>query len=160
MATSIIMLERLRKVKPVLQALVKTRAYKDWVAKPAYRAKGKKFVKLMLSEQYWLRLTELTTICNPVVTLLRLADSGKPCIGKIHNSVEQLREHFETVKLSPPSQAGEKRRRLLSSLSNNLYDELFNAPLFHAGKCWHAEESYRLAVVLVTSLSKVIPCMC
>lgn len=138
MATSIIMLERMKKVKPVLQAMVKTKQYKDWAAKPAYVSKSKKFVKLISSEQFWMRLTELTTICNPIVTLLRLADSGQPSIGKIHNSVTKLREHFETVILSPPSRAAEKRRRLIASLDNPLYDKLLNSPLFHAGKWWSA----------------------
>lgn len=126
------MVARAIKVRPVLEALVMSAEYKDWGAQKLYSTKAKKYKKLLMSEEFWNRAEQHVVVCDPVMSLLRLADSAQPTIGKIRHRLINLRKHFETVHLSPPSEADAKRASLLKMLTKR--EKLMDSPLFDAGK--------------------------
>lgn len=85
-ATAFTMLERLLQVKPKAQQFVVhdsfTAAVSNMQKKDKEKAEGYK--ELLLSSEYWRRVTAAVTLCEPLVKLLRLADSNTPSTGKIH----------------------------------------------------------------------------
>jgi hypothetical protein len=85
-ASAFTMLERILKVKPKAQQFVVhdsfTAAVSNMKKKDKEAAEGYK--ELLLSSEYWRRVSAAVTLCEPLVKLLRLADSNTPSTGKIH----------------------------------------------------------------------------
>ena len=83
-ASFFIMLQRLHKTKDALQETVTDREYKKWVSAPKYLTQGNVVSDIILDNLFWVKLFELTSVCEPLVSLLRLMDGSVPCVGKIY----------------------------------------------------------------------------
>lgn len=60
---------------------------------------------IVLDEQgFWGPLTRILRLCSPIVSLLRLMDGQKPCIGKIYDRMFMVGEHIEKLRAKYPSE--------------------------------------------------------
>jgi len=63
------------------------RGFKQWLSKTtrkkSIRDNGKLITDTVVDGSFWDTVTLLTSVCEPIVSLLRLVDGTKPCVGKI-----------------------------------------------------------------------------
>jgi len=52
---------------------------------------------LVKSDRFWLQLQQFTDVCHPFVSLMRLADSNVPCMGKLYHHFYMLSRFAEAV---------------------------------------------------------------
>jgi len=86
-ASYFIMLQRLLEAEDALQETVIDREYKQWVnsvKNKAIRDESKAVVEKAVEESFWESVTQLTSICEPIISLLRLVDGSAPCVGKMY----------------------------------------------------------------------------
>lgn len=83
-ATSFIMLQRLIECKDQLQETVVSREYKRWLADTTYKLKGLALSETILRGSFWDNAQQVSDICSPIVSLLRMTDGSLPTVGKIY----------------------------------------------------------------------------
>ena len=123
--TNFIMLQRLRTVKDALQDTVTSRAYKNWLSDATYKKKGVSVTSIILNEMYWSSLEIATTICEPIIEIIRLADGIGPCTGKIYWKMLQIDQSIETINL--PSAEKSEIRQLVAERWRMLHTDLHAA---------------------------------
>src|SRR6478609_6105740 len=99
------MLQRLLEAKDALQETVIDREYKQWVnsvKSKAIRDESKDVVDKAVDESFWQSVTQLTSICEPIISLLRLVDGSAPCVGKVYWSMFQIDSGIESSSLDQP----------------------------------------------------------
>lgn len=52
---------------------------------------------LLKNDQFWENLQLLVDLCNPLVSLMRLADSNVPCVGKMYHRFYMLSQFVEAI---------------------------------------------------------------
>ncbi|HSP31014.1 MAG TPA: hypothetical protein VLO13_03250 [Halomonas sp.] len=52
---------------------------------------------LLKNDQFWENLQLLVDLCNPFVSLMRLADSNVPCMGKMYHRFYMLSQFVEAI---------------------------------------------------------------
>lgn len=59
-------------------------------------------VKLIVMDEtsFWPELVQILRVTYPIVTLLRLMDSNKPCLGKVYHEMCQVAAHIESSSVS------------------------------------------------------------
>jgi hypothetical protein len=85
-ATAFTMLERIHKVKGKAQQFVVHDSFAAAVSnmKKTDKETAEAYKELLLSSEYWRRVSAALALCEPLVKLLRLSDSNTPSTGKIH----------------------------------------------------------------------------
>lgn len=54
-------------------------------------------LKKAVDESFWQSVTQLTSICGPIVSLLRLVDGSALCVGKVYWSMFQIDSGMESL---------------------------------------------------------------
>jgi hypothetical protein len=97
--TEFISHNRLLQVKESLQETVVDKNFKAWLKNKKYRQHGSDISDRVLSEVWWKTADVIVRLCEPIVSLLRLVDSGgeKPAIGKVYFKMFTLVQHVSTM---------------------------------------------------------------
>ena len=95
------MLQRLSETKDALQETVMDREFKQWMANlnKAGTEEGKAVFEIVVDERFWQSVDELTSACEPIISLLRLVDGTVPCVGKVYWRMYQIDNGVETSSL-------------------------------------------------------------
>ena len=78
-ASSFIMLKRLREVKAALRSMVISEFWSFW--RKTDQASSKKVKDTVLDDAWWERVDLTIKIMEPIISLLRFADTDKPILG-------------------------------------------------------------------------------
>lgn len=93
-ASNFVMMQRLMATKDAIRETVMDRGFKQWLSKTtrkkSIRDNGKLITDTVVDGSFWDSVTLLTSVCEPIVSLLRLVDGAKPCVGKIYWKMFQL----------------------------------------------------------------------
>ena len=124
-ASYFIMLQRLHETKDALQETVMDRDYKKWMSGPKYAEKGTSVTESILNNRFWDLLLQLTSICAPFVSVLRLVDGAVPCVGKIYWKMFQADQDIDSSTLD----TGKKTqvRMLVATRWKMLHTDLHSA---------------------------------
>lgn len=130
-ASNFVMMQRLMATKDAIQETVMDRGFKQWLSnttrKKSTRDNGKIITDTVVDSRFWDSVTLLTSVCEPIVTLLRLVDGTNPCVGKIYCKMYQL---DQVVLNSTMLDAAQKS--CLSGLINNRW-RMLHTDLHSAG---------------------------
>jgi hypothetical protein len=137
-ASYFIMLQRLLEAKDALQETVIDREYKQWVnnvKNKAIRDESKAVVEKAVDESFWESVTQLTSICEPIISLLRLVDGSAPCVGKVYWRMFQIDNGIESSLLD------QSKKQQLRAYINERW-KMLHTPLHSAG--FVLDPEYRL----------------
>jgi len=76
------------------------REYKQWMAnmkKKAAIEEGKTVIATVVDDSFWESVEELTSLCKPIISLLRLVDGTVPCVGKVYWKMYQIDNDIENA---------------------------------------------------------------
>jgi len=93
-----IMLQRLLDAKDALQETVMDREYKQWMSsfkKTGNKEEGKTVVEVIVVEKFWESVEEVTSVCEPIISLLRLVNGTVPSVGKVYWKMFQIDNGIE-----------------------------------------------------------------
>ena len=93
-----IMLQRLLDAKDALQETVMDREYKQWMSsfkKTGNKEEGKTVVEVIVVEKFWESVEEVTSVCKPIISLLRLVNGTVPSVGKVYWKMFQIDNGIE-----------------------------------------------------------------
>lgn len=95
-ASAFLMLERVQEVKGRLQQLVVSNKWESIVGKmlPETRAAAEEYKDTILSAAYWKAVKQACSLAEPIIKLLRNADSNTPSVGKVHYYAYKIKEHL------------------------------------------------------------------
>ena len=99
-ASNFTMLQRLYECKNGLQETVVDRKYKTWQSNAKYKETGQIISEHILSNEFWQSVIQLISLCEPVISLLRLVDGHMPCSGKVYWKMFELCQKIEMSNLS------------------------------------------------------------
>ena len=116
---------RLLEVKESLQETVVDRNYKAWLQKQKNKSvkdHGLEISARVLDETWWKRASTAVTLCEPIVSLLRLMDAGgaSPAVGKVYFKMFSLLQHIEGMN----DELSEVNRETLKTFMNNRWQML------------------------------------
>lgn len=97
------MVQRLLKVQASLEQMVVSNEWKQHAAECSYKEDCEEARKVVLNGNWWSKVQQLLELTEKIVQLLRLADSDKPCTGKIYWNCFLIQEHIKSFKGLPPS---------------------------------------------------------
>ncbi len=130
-ASFFVMLQRLMTTKDVLQETVMDRAFKQWLSdtkrKKAIRDNGQMITNTVVDGRFWDSVALLNSVCDPIVSLLRLVDGTQPCVGKIYWKMYQLDQDVLNSKILDTAQMS-----TLSGLINSRW-KMLHTDLHSAG---------------------------
>lgn len=130
-ASYFIMLNRLKETQDALQETVMDREYKQWLARPGRKKSikicGDAVTKNVVDPHFWNRVAQVTSVCEPIVCLLRMVDGCIPCVGKIYWHMYKLDQNILTSASLDPAQ-----KNTLSCMINNRW-KMLHTDLHSAG---------------------------
>ena len=93
-ASYFVMLIRLKETQDALQETVMDRDYKQWLSRPSriksIKTMGAVVTKNVIDSRFWNSVSQVTSVCEPIVCLLRMVDGCIPCVGKIYWNMYKL----------------------------------------------------------------------
>ena len=96
-ASSFIMLKRLREVKSALGSMVISEYWSFW--RKTDQASSKRVKDTVLDDDWWERVDLTLKIMDPIISLLRFADTDKPILGEVYEGWDSMIESVKTVVL-------------------------------------------------------------
>jgi hypothetical protein len=119
--TEFISHSRLLQVKDSLQETVVDKNFKSWLKNKKYRQHGSEISNRLLNEDWWKTVEKIVQLCEPVVSLLRLADAGgeKPVIGKVYFKMFAMVQHVENM-----AQLSDEDRQAITAFVNDRWKML------------------------------------
>lgn len=81
-ATSVIMLERLLKMREDIGDAVAHATWRSRAQKRQYKEKAAMVKRAIQCSEFWDKAEAVVAICQPILSLLRLADGNQPCMGR------------------------------------------------------------------------------
>jgi hypothetical protein len=96
-ASSFIMLKRLREVKAALGSMVISEFWSFW--RKTDQASSKKVKDTVLDDAWWERVDLTIKIMEPIISLLRFADTDKPILGEVYEGWDSMIESMRTIIL-------------------------------------------------------------
>jgi hypothetical protein len=96
-ASSFIMLKRLREVKSALGSMVISEYWSFW--RKTDQASSKRVKDTVLDDGWWERVDLTLKIMDPIISLLRFADTDKPILGEVYEGWDSMIESVKTVVL-------------------------------------------------------------
>jgi len=97
-ASSFIMLKRLREVKTALGCMVISEYWSFW--RKTYQIASKKVRDTVLDDAWWEKVDLTIKIMEPIISLLRFADTDKPILGDVYEGWDSMIETMKTVVLA------------------------------------------------------------
>jgi len=127
-ASFFIMLQRVHESRDALQETVMDRVYKQWLKdkKKKIRDEGKLVTDAVVDESFWKSVQELTSVCEPIIQLLRLVDGIVPCVGKVYWKMYQIDSGIENLTI------GQEKKIQVRSLVNKRW-KMLHTDLHSAG---------------------------
>ena len=92
-ASSFIMLKRLREVKNALGAMVISEFWSFW--RKTDQVASKRVKDTVLDDAWWERVDLIIQIMDPIISLLRFADTDKPILGEVYEGWDSMIESEE-----------------------------------------------------------------
>jgi len=96
-ASSFILLKRLREVKAVLGAMVILEFWSFW--RKTDQATSKRVKDTVLDDAWWERVDLLIQIMDPIISLLRFADTDQPILGEVCEGWDSMIESMRSIIL-------------------------------------------------------------
>lgn len=156
-ATAFLCLERLQTVKKALEKTVTDEAWDAWVEdqQADVRRKAGNMKSRVFNPAFWQVADELVAISKPLVSLLRLADGNKPCMGKIYAKTQQVQQQLADMKL-PAS-----HHKAVSAVASKRLPSLITC-LHHAGYLldpeFHGSDAFNDAVCMTQIWHSSVAC--
>jgi Protein of unknown function (DUF 659) len=100
-ASSFIMLKRLREVKAALGAMVISDLWSFW--RKTDQAASKRVKDTVLDDGWWERVNLSIKIMDPIISLLRFADTNKPILGDVYEGWDSMIESMKTIVMENES---------------------------------------------------------
>jgi hypothetical protein len=100
-ASSFIMLKRLREVKAALGAMVISDLWSFW--RKTDQAASKRVKDTVLDDGWWERVNLSIKIMDPIISLLRFADTDKPILGDVYEGWDSMIESMKTIVMENES---------------------------------------------------------
>ena len=100
-ASSFIMLKRLKEVKAALGAMVISDLWSFW--RKTDHAASKRVKDTVLDDGWWERVNLSIKIMDPIISLLRFADTDKPILGDIYEGWDSMIESVKTIVMENES---------------------------------------------------------
>ena len=94
-ASSFIMLKRLREVKAALGAMVISDFWSFW--RKTDQIASKKVKETVLDDGWWERVNVIIKIMEPIISLLRFADTDHPILGDVYEGWDSMIESVKTI---------------------------------------------------------------
>jgi hypothetical protein len=91
------MLKRLREVKAALGSMVISKFWSFW--RKTDQASSKKVKDTMLDDAWWERVDLTIKIMDPIISLLRFADTDKTILGEVYEGWDSMIESVSTIIL-------------------------------------------------------------
>ena len=123
------MLQRLLEAKDALQETVMDRDFKRWmtnIKKTTSKEEGRNVVETVVDESFWKSSEELTCLCEPIISLLRLVDGIAPFVRKVYWKLFQIDNGVE------PSTVDNQKKIQLRSCINERW-KMMHTELHSAG---------------------------
>ena len=95
------MLKRLREVKAALGSMVISEFWSFW--RKTDQASSKKVKDTVLDDAWWERVDLTIKIMEPIISLLRFADTDKPILGEVYEGWDSMIESMRTIILQNES---------------------------------------------------------
>ena len=96
-ASSFIMLKRLREVKTALGSMVISEFWSFW--RKTDQAASKKVKDTVLDDLWWEKVDLVIQIMEPIISLLRFADTDQPILGEVYEGWDSMIESVRTIIL-------------------------------------------------------------
>jgi len=85
-------------------ALISFVCNEEWVNFPLSRLKGGKLIeKAIFNEMFWSCAKKIISICEPIVQILRMADSNAACMGFVYEGMDRVRERISLISKNDSS---------------------------------------------------------
>lgn len=68
--------------------------------KQADTEKAKTVKDLILSDDFWNRVEYALELTEPIMSMLRYADTDEPCLGNIYDAIASMLERMKSVSLN------------------------------------------------------------
>jgi hypothetical protein len=94
-ASSFTMLKRLRKVKTTLGSMVISEFSSFW--RKTNQASSKKVKETVLDDGWWERVDLTIKIMDPIISLLRFAETYQPILGEIYEGWDSIIEYIRSL---------------------------------------------------------------
>ena len=94
-ASSFIMLKRLREVKVALGAMVISDLWSFW--RKTDQLASKKVKETVLDDVWWEKVNLVINIMEPIISLLRFADTDQPILGDVYEGWDSMIESVKTI---------------------------------------------------------------
>jgi len=91
------MLKRLREVKTALGAMVISEFWSFW--SKTDQAASKRVKDTVLDDAWWERVDLIIRIMDPIISLLRVADTDKPILGEVYEGWDSMIESVRSIIL-------------------------------------------------------------
>lgn len=142
-AMALIMLERLQKVRPVLEALMVDPRWTTMVED--LPKKGRDVAQLQTDlvkgkghhSKWWDSVKSLVDLSMPILKLLRLADSDKPTMCKIWHGVQRMRADLDAVLEHLPAAEQTAIQRCIADRCDMLISPMHGAAFMVEPGSWH-----------------------
>ena len=95
------MLKRLREVKAALGAMVISDLWSFW--RKTDQAASKRVKDTVLDDGWWERVNLSIKIMDPIISLLRFADTDKPILGDVYEGWDSMIESMKTIVMENES---------------------------------------------------------
>ena len=89
------MLKRLREVKAALGAMVISDLWSFW--RKTDQIASKKVKETVLDDGWWERVNVIIKIMEPIISLLRFADTDHPILGDVYEGWDSMIESVKTI---------------------------------------------------------------
>eukprot|EP00253_Pinus_taeda_P025575 PITA_25575 len=96
-ASSFMMLKRLREVKTALGSMVISEFWSFW--RKTDHAASKRVKDTVLDDAWWERVDLIIRIMDPIISLLRVADTDKPILGEVYERWDSMIESVRSIIL-------------------------------------------------------------
>ena len=97
-ASSFIMLKRFREVKTALGSMVISEYWSFW--RKTDQIASKKVKDIILDDGWWEKVDLAIKIMEPIISLLRFADTDKPILGDVYEGWDSMIETMKTIVLA------------------------------------------------------------
>jgi hypothetical protein len=84
-------------VKEALCQMVISNQWGGWKQADTGRAKNVK--DLILNDDFWSRVEYVLEFTEPIMSMLRFADTDEPCLGDIYDAMDSMLERVKMVSL-------------------------------------------------------------
>jgi hypothetical protein len=83
------------KVKEALSLMVISNQWSIW--KQSNTTRAQKVKAMILDDDWWVRVEYVLEFTEPIMSMLRFADTDEPCLGDVYDSMDTMLEEIKAV---------------------------------------------------------------